>query len=184
MSIRYNGTTLENVVFNGTTCDVIKCNGVEVFRRKLIMYNYGTYGSLASTCSIKGNASGYSLTTGSNYLQCNAPSKSNSWTTAYFPVAVDLTNYKKLTMRMYCTGFAYAFGIQKTPTYSTGGAGNQAYGYTKCISGELQNSGSYDSTATIDLSSISGSYYITFTCAGSSSGYGGIARLYSAILEA
>ncbi len=185
MSILKEKTILNNIIFNNVICDIVKFNNIEVFRRKLVLYDDGKYGPLTTSCSVTSNREGW-LERGSNYVQCNAPSKSNSWTTGYLSPAVDITKYNKLSMRMYCGGFAFSFGLQTYPVASSGGGGQENYGYTRSISGNPRNgawSAPYNTTGVINISDLSGKYYITFTCAGSSDGYNGWARLYSAILE-
>jgi len=131
------------------------------------------------------SGSGSSDYSTNGYFQCTSSAKSNSWSTGYFTIPVDLTNYSTITINGYGYGFAYCFGFQKTPTMSSGGGGQQAYGYTTPVhqNGAL-GGGSYGPTTfTIDVSTLTGEYYLACTTAGSSDGYGGDVRIYSAILE-
>lgn len=164
MPFIYNGTTVTSVVFNGTTIDTAFFNGTEVFSSfNPILFETDGSGSTENTSFVTGFNTGGSNAVTENLLdgftystRLNVPGISGvseiGWVT---DVTVDLTGYSSLEV-----------------TWRQGGTGNNNNSSRLVVStNKTADSNTFDArvtaantfsttTTSLDVSGLSGSYYI------------------------
>lgn len=158
MAFYFNGTQIETVYFNGTVMDTVVFNGTTVYESSTdyVLYDSGTeYVSFSQGLNSGGGQYTNVLTEGASdvrvYSSAAAGGGEVSWVS---DSTIDLTDYSTLEYTTDSTvtspaEFVVAVGTSRTAGRGTYDARNL---YTSNTSG----------TFTLDVSGLSGSYYIRF----------------------
>jgi len=134
--------------------------------------------------SESGTAGTFTVNSG-GYLYLYAPNKTGSHTIGYFARSIDLTDYSQLTVKLAVRGWSGGvIGVCSNPSNISFLGASPGFGgmaaYTQPTS---TNNVTYNGTVSVDVSSLSGKYYIMFGTAGSGgSNYSGEMKIYTVTL--
>lgn len=155
MALWFNGTNIPgsgNVIYNGTYCDTVNCNGVQVWKKELQAFPGNTWEHYINLYDGGSGYSAVSQTTG-GVLELNGGYNGSSAQCALF---VDFTPWKTLTINVSagsCSHFQFRFGASTTWV--------DIYGHNQVKVWE-QTGASYNPVGShsLDVSDVNGSYYI------------------------
>lgn len=159
MSIVVNGTTIKKLFVNGAEKKEGYANSVKVFSAQEIVFNGTTLASGYKLTTFGGNSS----TVGLFYAKPRYNDSGSWWSQGCAFIPIDCSNYSKITVTYECVGNTYgwvAIGLSNVRLTSGNYGQNLLDSPLKSIAKINGESKTVRNTATVDISSITGTKYL------------------------
>lgn len=202
MSLIFNGTEVQNIIYNGTELDSLIYNGIVVFSKQVAPITILSNGVVQEGCEysmsyVKYNGSGSVACTVQEdvgyiglRIQGNGDEDTNCEASLVFTTPIDVTNYTKAKFIIYqrsgAISYSYCGLITDIPdnTHDTiwGAHGSNPLAWSYYTSIPAVSTGS-NVEYEIDLTDITGEYYLGIVARSSLSSTYGYLRLSGLMLE-